>query len=240
MKTESVAIISSVMLPLAAVTAWLGFWQFERLEEKQKLLDEFHNAEVQPLDRALENSPRFARISTTGRFDSERHILLDNKIFNGRAGVHVFTPYHSFSGTTILVNRGWKPLPVDRSRLPEVWTPTVPMALDGIMAPPPEHRQKLGEADQLAIDRWPQLVTYLEIEDAAAALQIGLPDKVVWLSPDHEAGFEGRDWSPAVIGPERHQAYAIQWFALSATVLVIWLVIVVRAMSGNAKEERTQ
>lgn len=227
------------MLPLAAVFAWLGFWQLERMEEKRALLVEFESAEVMPLDAAIQSDRRFVRISATGRFDSEKHVLLDNQVLDGRAGVHVLTPFRTFSGTSVLVNRGWKPLPADRGNLPDIWTPTVPVELGGTLAPSPEHRQRLGQADRLTADQWPQLVTYLDIASVADALNVALPDRVVWLSAQHEAGFEGRNWSPSVSGPERHSAYAFQWFALSVTAVVVWLVLLGRRLSRPGEEHHS-
>ena len=238
MHIRKLAWSSVVMLPLAAGMAWLGVWQLDRMDEKRELEREFNSPEVLPLDAALETGRRFAPIRVTGRFDDEKHILLDNKVLRGRAGVHVFTPFQAFSGTTVLVNRGWKPLPADRSALPEIWTPSVPVALTGILAPPPEHRQRLGKDEEMDPGKWPQLVTYLDIDRAASALRMPLADRVVWLSPEHEAGFEGRDWSPAVTEPERHRAYAIQWFALSGTALVLWLVLITRSLSGTGPDRR--
>ena len=234
MAIENPAPTSLVLLPLALLMAALGWWQIERMQEKQVLIANFEDASTMTLDAALDSESRFARVSATGRFDTERHLLLDNQVLDGKPGVHVFTPFQTFSGTTILVNRGWKPMAADRRSLPEVWTPAVPVGIRGILAPPPEHRQRLGAADEINGDDWPQLVTYLDLDRATDALEISLPDWVLWLALDDPAGFEGRNWSPAVMTPERHRAYAIQWFALSVTALVIWLALVLRAMRRNS------
>lgn len=234
MVIERPAAASLVLLPLALLLGALGWWQMERMKERQALIEGFDEAPSMTLSRAIESGSRFARISATGRFDTERHILLDNMVLDGRPGVHVFTPFQTFSGTTILVNRGWKPMAADRRSVPEIWTPAVPVGVRGILAPPPQHRQRLGSPDEWASDDWPQLVTYLDLDRAADALGKALPDWVVWLAPEDPAGFEGRDWSPAVMTPDRHRGYAIQWFALALTALVIWGILLFRATRGNA------
>lgn len=225
--------ISALLLPLVLVMFALGWWQTQRMAEKVALTSEFEDAQYNSLDESLGNEARYTHINATGRFDTEKHIFLDNMIWNGRAGVHVFTPFRTFSGTTILVNRGWKPMAADRASLPAVWTPAVPVDIRGILAPPPEHRQKLGSPDALETGHWPQLVTYLDISTVAAALQTPLPDRVVWLDSEDPAGFEGRDWSPSTMTADHHQAYAIQWFALGAAALVFWLVLAWRARRGH-------
>lgn len=229
MSFDSRTRLSLVLLPLGLLLAALGWWQLDRMNEKQALFDDFEGAGTMTLEQALQGEIAFARISATGRFDTRRHILLDNKMHEGRVGVHVFTPFQTFDGTVVLVNRGWKPMAADRRSLPEVWTPAVPVGIRGILAPPPEHRQKLGAPDELSSDDRPQLVTYLDLEEVAETLQLPLPGWVVWLDSDDPAGFEGRDWSPAVTTPARHRAYAVQWFALAVTVVVIWLVLMMRS-----------
>lgn len=224
---------SLVLLPLALLMAALGWWQIQRMEAKEALIQEFDDAPNLTLEEALRQENRFARISATGRFDTRRHVLLDNMILDGRAGVHVYTPFTTFSGTTILVNRGWKPMAADRRSLPEIWTPTVPVGIRGMLAPPPEHRQRLGEPDSLTTEGWPQLVTYLDLEAVAGALQEQLPGRIVRLAEDDPAGFEGRDWSPAVMTPERHLAYAVQWFALAVVALAVALALSFRARARS-------
>ena len=221
------------MLALAAGFSSLGWWQLQRMDEKEALISDFEDGEIQGLQTSLESEERFIRVHATGRFDTERHVLLDNQVFRGRAGVHVFTPFTTFNGTTILVNRGWKPMPADRSSLPEVGAPSVPVDISGVLAPPPEHRQRLGDPDVLKPDEWPQLVTYLDIKNVASALQADLPHRVVWLDAGDETGFEGREWSPSTMKPQQHKAYAVQWFGLATAALVIWVYVLIRQRGKN-------
>lgn len=225
--------LSILMLPLAAGFSALGCWQLQRADEKAALIEDFESGERQNLDDSLDGEERFVRVRATGRFDADKHILLDNRIYQGRAGAHVFTPFTTFNGTTILVNRGWKPIPPDRSTLPVIETPAVPVDISGVLAPPPEHRQRLGEPDILKTDEWPQLVTYLDIEQAATAMNLRLPNRVIWLDAGDSAGFEDREWSPSTMKPEQHKAYAVQWFGLAVAALVIWVILLMRQRGKN-------
>ena len=50
----------------------------------------------------------FQKLRTTGRFDSERQILLENIIVNSRVGYYVLTPLRvDENAPLLLVNRGW-------------------------------------------------------------------------------------------------------------------------------------
>jgi surfeit locus 1 family protein len=50
----------------------------------------------------------------------------------------------------------------------------------------------------------------------------------ILLAVDEPNGYE-RAWTPYYgISPERHQAYAVQWYALAVTLLVLYLVVSVK------------
>lgn len=220
--------LTVILLALALVFIRLGLWQMDRKTEKQELFDQFGNAQVMPLQQAIQTESRFARVEAYGRYDPERHVLLDNKILNGRAGVHALTPFILSDGTHLLVNRGWLPMPADRRTLPAVPTDNRFRTIRGILNRPPAGGPQVGDADVLVQDRWPQLVTYFELDSIQAALGTALDPWVLQLDERDESGFAGRQWRAAVMGPEVHGAYALQWFSLALASLVIWLTLSVR------------
>lgn len=200
----------------------LGLWQTRRADVKLDLEQRFKQAGTQSLATAVREQNRFASIQVQGRFDADRHLLLDNKMLRGQAGVHVFTPFHSSDGLTILVNRGWLPLPYDRQLLPMVPTPDELIELDGILNIYPQPGRVLGPADQLNDDHWPQLVTYLNQADSSVALGVPLSPWVIQLSDDARYGFKGRNWKPVFMTSDKHKAYAFQWYALAVICMVLW------------------
>ena len=118
--------LSLILIMLASLFLWLGMWQLDRKAEKELLFERFATAPTLGLEQALADEHEFARVEAFGRYDTTRHLLVDNRIWNGRAGVHVLTPFQLTDGRWLLVNRGWLPLPPDRSSLPDV--PTEPAA----------------------------------------------------------------------------------------------------------------
>ena len=220
--------LTLALLALSLVFARLGAWQIDRWHEKEALFHRFENAPEMRVEAAMENGVLFARVEAYGQYDPERHVLLDNRIFNGRAGVNVLTPFRLADGRELLVNRGWLPLPLDRLSLPDVPTSEENRILRGILNRPSEGGTRLGQADVLVPDRWPQLVTYLDPDAVAAALGTTLEPWLLQLDPADETGFDGREWKVAEMRPEVHKAYALQWFALSAAAAVIWVALGVR------------
>ena len=140
----------------------------------------------------------------------------------------------------MLVNRGWLPLAADRRTLPEVPTDSSPRTLRGILNEAPAAGPRLGDADVLLPDRWPQLVTYFDLATVATALDTPLSPWQIQLDPGDETGFGARQWKAAVMGPEVHGAYAIQWLALAVATVIIWASLGVRRgrRSGKAEDDR--
>lgn len=213
-------------IALIALFLRLGFWQLGRAEEKAAMFADFDqragSAPVLVSDGdALSDVPRYQAVRLEGRFDAAHTLYRDNQTRDGRPGVHVMTPFVLAEGA-VLVNRGWVAMP-SRSELPAIETPEGPLTLSGAVAPPPRVGLRLGSAE-LPDGPWPKLVTYLDVEQVAAASGQNLAPQVLLLSPASPGGYV-REWRPRVMTPERHRGYAVQWFALAAAVAVVWLVV---------------
>ena len=220
--------LTLLLFVLALIFGRLGLWQMERKAVKEELFERFENAPVLSINQAIAREERYAKVEAYGRYDTTRHILLDNKIHDGRAGVQVLTPFTLSDGTSLLVNRGWLPMPPDRRSLPAVPTDDTPRTIKGRLNRLPTDGPRVGDVDILVTDRWPQLVTYLDLSPAAAALGKPLAPWLVQLDASDSSGFDGRQWKAAMMEPAVHGAYAFQWFSLMAAVVGIWIVLGVR------------
>ena len=147
--------LSLVLFLLACLFATLGTWQQKRASEKKVLEQQHQTAMPLSLESAMEKEQRFSSVNVGGRYDTNRHILLDNQIWQGRAGVYVFTPFFTNQGKTLLVNRGWLPLVADRKTMPAIPTPEHEIVLTGMLNKPPVPGRMLGSADQVQKERWP-------------------------------------------------------------------------------------
>jgi len=228
--------LTLVLLVLGLIFARLGLWQLERKADKEALFRQFEEAPVLGLPDALEQAALYARVEAYGHYDPKRHVLLDNRILDGRAGVHVLTPFILEDGREILVNRGWLPLPPSRSPLPDIPTDDAMRTINGILNKPSTDGPRVGEPDVLVRNRWPQLVTYLELDEVGAALDASLEPWLLQLDAADQSGFEDRNWKVAVMGPEVHGAYAFQWLGLALATLVIWLTLGVRRGREQAEK----
>jgi len=217
--------LSLGLLPPLVLCVWLGQWQFKRMDEKRALFTQFEKAEELDLSQAIADAVPYARVHVRGRYDPQVVILLDNKILEGKAGVHVLQLFHPKASLPIMVNRGWLPISADRKVLPEITTPASEVIIDGILSAPVEGGIRLGEPDRIGNLEKPQLITYLDLEAISRALGGGLSSKLILLDAGDETGFSGRDWRPSMMMPAQHGAYAAQWFGLAIAITVIWIAL---------------
>lgn len=212
-----------LVLALLPLLLGLGFWQLQRAEDKRVLLAEqavrsraptLELAELAALD-----DPAFRRVLLVGSFDAEHSLLLDNRQRGGRVGVELLQPFLDRpSGRWVLVNRGWLPW-TERTTLPAFDTPAGELRLEASVYRPTEAAFLLG--DGAPGEGWPRLVNAVEAPALWRELERdGLADELR-LEPG-PARYVGH-WPVVASGPEKHLGYALQWFALAATLLGMYL-----------------
>ena len=87
----------------------LGLWQIDRANEKAYLYHAFNERiSKNPIQfEVIKSNPvDFTKIIITGTYISNKQFLLDNKIFNKKAGYEVISPM-LFDDQIVLINRGW-------------------------------------------------------------------------------------------------------------------------------------
>lgn len=220
------AVVVTVVM-LAAFVALAG-WQVGRSREKQALIDAFNRGEstTAPLTVAsVDELPRYQRVSATGRYEPGRQVLLDNMPSStGQAGYRVLTPFRrAGGGQLLLVDRGWVPLGLDRSRTPPIDVDGSPRTVHGRLDQLPVPGVRIGPARAPGSAGWPLVLNFPVVADLEAALGEPVETRIVLLDATDPDGYE-RAWRPALaVPPERHLGYAIQWLAL-ALVLAIAFV----------------
>ncbi len=214
-----------------AVFTTLGRWQWGRAQEKEQLLAAYAAAERAPpealaavADAAL--GERLPRVGVRGRFVAERGYLIDEQPRDGRVGVLVLALFEP-DGTArkLLVNRGWLPwshAPGSQPTVPPL--PRGEVELLGLYAPPPGGGLRIGGNALERQTRWPKLTLYVDLPQMAADLGATLYPRLLLQDADPASGFV-RAWTPAVMPPARHRAYAVQWWSFAVVALVIFIVL---------------
>ena len=234
---------------LLAVVAMVAFavagrWQLGRMHEKEAMLaaaaTALAHAEPQPL--LLASDPgriaAYDRAAGMGRI-ANATVWLDNQMRGGRSGVRMYCVVFPDDGVQpVLVDAGWWPLD-GRRTLPVFGCPAGDaQKVRGLLAPPPSPGIATGDAMAANGDaRW--LAARLDLPAIADALKLstGLAPRVLRLDPERKTDDAGVMLAPGerdldilanTLTPDRHLGYAVQWFGLAITVLVVALVLTLR------------
>lgn len=206
----------------------LGNWQLERAAWKQGLIDaqlESARQAPQPLMEALDSGGplAFRAVTVAGQYDLEQQLLLDNRIYKGRAGYHVLTPLRlAGREQVVLVNRGWLPMGQSRAVLPDLPGPEMEALISGTITRLPEKVFRLDSQEE-QVRGWPQVVQQINFGEIGQRLGYVLLPVVIQLDPVAAHGFT-RDWKPVYgIVPDKHRAYAMQWFTLVLVLVLIYI-----------------
>lgn len=218
----------ALTLVFAGIGVQAGFWQLDRASEKRALLARFDAgsaAAANPELVADAQAParRYERLRLSGRYDASHQVLLDNLSFKGRPGYQVLTPL-STPGGTVLVNRGWVPADGNRAVLPDIQVGGQVREVTGRIDWLPRPGIELTTATPPQDTPWPRRLLFPTSQQISAQLGLPLRDYQLLLDPAAADGYV-RDWHPGGLEPDRHVAYAVQWFGLALTVVVIYLVL---------------
>ena len=213
-------------LLLAALFVRLGFWQWQRGVNREEEWARFARGaeQVQSLGtREVTDLPLFQRISVAGQLDPAHQFLLDNRIWQGRAGYEVLTPLLRAGMPALLVDRGWVPFSGARARLPEIgFASPAQVRLTGRIGALPSPGLASGRSAPAREGAWPKVTSYPDMAQLQAALGTRLAPRILLLDPAAAFGYL-RDWQAPGISPLRHFSYAIQWWIFAVAVLVIWV-----------------
>lgn len=219
-----------------ALLMQLGFWQLGRAEQKQTLLDQYAKGQQTQVEITPQNANglhRYQRARVTGRYDPTHQILLDNMPSHaGQPGYRVMTPLETSAGW-LLVDRGWLPMGATRSQLPEIAVGDGEREITGTLDALPKAGLELDLPPVDANVPWPRVLSFPKQTALEQQLERKLIAGLLLLDASQPDGYE-RIWE-AHLGfkPERHIGYAVQWFALAAAAIVIFIVISFRTKKAT-------
>lgn len=208
-----------------AMTASLGFWQWDRGQQRTALHrameERGRTAAVTPAellaaregDAALVHRP----VALRGEWIAAHTVFLDNRQMNAVPGFYVVTPLRLDGGQgVVLVQRGWAPRNfAKREQLPAVVTPAGPVEVRGRLAPPPAKLYAFDTEEKGAIRQNLDLARFR----AETGLPL-LPLSVQQAGPASDGLL--RQWPQAASGAGKNFGYAFQWWALAALIAILY------------------
>ena len=209
---------------MLALTSALGAWQLERLAWKTALLQEIDRGGAAPGVPLTGDPKPFTKVRVAGRLRQDSQALYGVEVRSTAAGpamgAFLLSPLDRPGLDPVIVDRGWVPLEAPR---PQGDVDTV---IEGYVRAP-EMPVRFGAKDDPVARR------FYALDPAAIADSLGIakaaPFTLVALGHVPPGTYpEPADTLPRP--PNNHLSYAITWFGLAASLLVIFAVYARQAL----------
>ena len=204
----------------------LGNWQLQRAEQKTARLIAIEQAsntalvDLQQVLRSNIDEMLDMPVSFDGAADGTRYFLLDNKIHKGRVGYQVLVPVQTDSGT-VISNFGWVAATNSRAILPSIQIDAQKVRYGGVISKPLNNA--LVKETALVDGNWPKVLQQTDLKIIQQHYEQEVLPFVVLLNAQETSAFV-RNWQAVVMAPEKHMAYAVQWFLLAFAALVVFVI----------------
>lgn len=234
-----------LVILVVSLCFYLAAWQMQRAENKQQRLD--YIAAMQnkgELDWAkLNNLPATfnktgLQLKTTGKLDSHKYWLLDNRTLNGRAGYDVITIFYpstfnsAIKQEALLVNFGWIPQGDSRNHLPKIQLPTQEITINVQLKQGDLAGFYLSDAG-LTAQGWPKQIQFIDIRMQTEQSSLQLVNFMAYAMDKNPLAQP--HYQSVVMPPEKHHAYALQWLLIGFAALGIF-IFAVRSQNNNQKD----
>lgn len=217
-------LIALAALLAVGITGALGFWQWDRGQQRTALHEAIEaKARAAPLDAAqLVAAPTAADllhrpVALRGQWVADRTVFLENRQMNGVPGFYVVTPLAlQGSDRVVLVQRGWVQRNFERrTQLPAIPTPGGIVEVRGRLAPPPAKLYQFDTVENGPIRQNLDLARF-RAETALPLLELSVQQT----GPASEGLL--RQWPQPASGAEKNIGYAFQWWALAALIAILY------------------
>src|SRR5690606_27628690 len=112
----------------------------------------------------------FLKVVVEGQYDNEHAWLLDNRVFDGRIGYELLSPFRSVAGQWLVVNRGWVAAGATRDDLPQPQEISGTVSIQGRIHVPSGQQFMLGTDESAYGEQWPQVIQSEDLQRMSASL----------------------------------------------------------------------
>jgi surfeit locus 1 family protein len=225
-----------VALSAAALCVRLGFWQLDRLHERQARNEAVRAAQLRPpvpLDSAAfavaasdAAAWEWRPVEASGSYRHEGDMVLRARARDGRPGVHLVSPLVLPDGRVVMVNRGWVPAPDGATADVRALRTAAPVRVRGVL----RAMQAGADAGMPASGRAGRDTTWRRVDLAVARVRAGGPVLPLVLQQLPSSADPADPPLPEPL-PElsegNHLSYAVQWFSF-AVIALVGLVVLLR------------
>ena len=190
----------------------LGFWQLYRLSWKSDLINQIENSlKVEPIELQYVEKKNYLRIKTSGQIDFEKQIYLYNLNETGKPGFEVINPI-KIGDEDYLINRGW--ISFDKKNKPEINIIDQKNIIGTLMLQ--SKSSSFKPKNEIDKNYW----FTLDREDILKFTGRNFSKYIIYLNGNYEIP------RPKVITAKisnNHKKYAITWFSMAISILLIYL-----------------
>lgn len=218
------------------VLCLLGSWQIQRLQWKQGILDNIAaEMEVDAASRFIDlqfvpDDMLFMRGHVTGRFDHDKEFFLQSRTHDGVPGYHLIAPLLVDDKTTLLVNRGWVPIELERKEGFSIFRPQGTVTLVGMLTALPEYNAFVPEND-LENSTWYKI----DIREISEHFLIDtLSDGLFYVDGEEIVGQYPVPAAQILSPSNNHAQYAVFWFTMAAAFVFVYFFRFIAPQLKNA------
>ncbi len=233
-------LIALMFIGLISIGIRLGVWQLERAHEKELLILKHQTAQQAtrpllltsklPMEKVIDYHP----VKVSGKYVNNHVVFMANETAKGQDGYHIYIPIELRDRAIVWLNLGWIKANPDRRNLPKIKPlPHDIELLGSIYFSKGQPILFEGALQQLNENQW--LLQGRDHELLASTLGHRKSDVlpyIIRVSPQAEIGYL-REWQIIAMPPEKHIAYAVQWFGLALTLLVLGFILMIKKRATN-------
>lgn len=218
----------------------LGNWQLHRYEYKKNLQILFNQhlaASPKTLKQVIDSTDdmQFQTLMVKGVYEPEHTFLLQNQFYHDQLGFDVLTVVRiPDEKKFLLVDRGW----ISKNKLSCEKKSTA--SLGEVCSLPASKMQaitfqkiqgyiKLVDTHQFILGKnildpsaSPVVIQKINLDEISQITHQEYFPFILRLNANQVNGYV-RDWTIVTVMPERHMAYAVQWFAMAFVLLIAYL-----------------
>ena len=220
---------------------FLGFWQLERLEQKQTTNTQVIARTALPAVDVQEilsstgtttsgtyEELQWRVVTAKGEYLEERAVTIINRSQDATAGYSPVTPFLLENGTVVFINRGFVPL-----AQPVPSPSSGPVTIKGYLRTS-QKRTFLSAVDS----NDPSTTEFHRLDVNLLAKRIDQPSLPMYIQLIEETPAQGSPWPAPTQLPEltegSHFSYAMQWWFFSLVSLTGWIVVSRRALKSQS------
>lgn len=203
----------------------LGFWQLHRADEKK------HMVQAQALmakmnaiswDAGSALPQQYQNLQVQGHYVPQV-FLLDNQHQEHQFGYDVLTPLELGDGSIVMIDRGWVAGDNARQRFPDVVIPQGLVHILGAAYFPSSNQWLLGPGMEKK-DNKVYIFEQMDVTLWRQILQKPVHPFIIRLDKKQAYGYS-RQWTIVSMPPQRHLAYALQWFVMALVIFIIFIAL---------------